>query len=233
MTNLRNLEPPIWLSEWLETANPSVDLFHQGAWVNRSAMEDELRRQGFEHRILGDWITRTQLFELAGWAQESREGALTLLWNSLAWAEGRANRNNRRRIRVVAADQERIADVLIAAARLSHIDGATAYTRLLHGIRSPEIPTVGAAVFSKYLYFCGGGRVGHQCLILDRHIADGLVEAGWEGMRRSNWSAAEYTEYLDLLESWRVTLTPEHPRLRVDLIERALAEHGADLRTPM
>lgn len=227
MTNLRNLEPPTWLGEWLDTANSSVDLFHQGVWVNRSAMEDELHRQGFEHRILGDWISRTQLFELAGWAQESREGALTLLWNSLAWTEGRANRNNRRRIRVVAADRERIADVLTAAARLAHIDGEAAYTRLLHGIRSPEIPTVGAAVFTKYLYFCGAGRAEHPCLILDRHIADGLAEAGWEGMRRNNWSAAEYTEYLELLESWRAQLAPEHPRLRTDLIERALAARGA------
>ncbi|QGU07784.1 hypothetical protein COCCU_09300 [Corynebacterium occultum] len=224
---MRNLDPPIWLVEWLTGANPSVDIFHQGVWVNREAMEEELRRNGFEHRILGDYISRTQLFELADWARESREGALTLLWNSMAWAEGRANRNNRRRIRRISDDAERIADLLSAASRLSLLDAEAAYTRLLHGARTPAIPTVGAAVFSKYLYFSGGGRPGHRNLMMDGAVAAGLVEAGWEGFRRNNWSTTEYHEYLELLDRWQQVLKPEFPRLRGDMVERALWFRGA------
>lgn len=224
---MRNMDPPIWLVEWLAGVDPSVDIFHQGVWINRAAMETELRQHGFEHRILGDYISRTQLFELAEWARESREGALTLLWNSMAWAEGRSNRNNRRRIRRVAGDRERIADLLTAAARLSQLNAEAAYNRLLHGTRAPAIPTVGAAVFSKYLYFSGGGRAGHRNLMLDRAVAAGLVEAGWEGFRGSNWSAAEYRDYLELLERWQQELQPDFPRLRGDLLERGLWFRGA------
>lgn len=226
MATTPNLTPPTWLRDWLHGASATPDIFHQGGWVHRSAMEDELRDNGFDHRLFGDWISRTQLFELAIWARDSPEGSLHLLWNTLAWAEGRANRNNRRRIRTIAEDRDRAGELLQSAAQMSTIDPESAYNRLLSGRRNPAIRTIGPAVFTKFLYFCGGGRPDHPSLILDRPVAEALREAGWDDLRTNNWSGAEYVAYLELINNWRDELQEEIPRLRADLIECALSRRG-------
>lgn len=189
-------------------------------------MEAELRDNGFDNRLFGDWISRTQLFELAHWARDSREGSLHLLFNTIAWAEGRANRNNRRRIRAIADDRDRAGELLQAAAQMSTIDPESAFNRLVRGVRTPAISSISPAVFTKFLYFCGGGNPEHPSLILDRPIAQALREAGWENLRESNWSGAEYVSYLNLMQTWRDELREESPRLRTDLVECGLGHRS-------
>ncbi|MGD7003251.1 hypothetical protein [Corynebacterium halotolerans] len=222
MANTPNLTPPPWLRDRLDGASVTPDIFHQGGWVNRRAMEDELREHEFEPRLIGDWISRAQLFEYADWARESQEGALQLLFNTMAWAEGKANRNNRRRVRAIARDRERAGELLQTAAQLSGTDAESAYNRLLTGVRTPAISTISPTVFTKFLYFCGAGRPNHPALMLDRAVAEALREAGWRDFRTQNWSGAEYVAYLNLVTRWRDELSGDFPRLRTDLVEWAL-----------
>lgn len=226
MASTPNLTPPTWLNNWLRDASTTPDIFHQGGWVNRRAMEDELSTHDFAPRMIGDWVSRNQLFEFAQWAHDSREGALELLWNTLAWAEGRPNRNNRLRVRAVAEQRERAGELLQTAAQMSTIDPESAYNRLLRGVRTPAIPRIGPAVFTKFLYFCGAGRQEHPTLILDRPIAEALREAGWTDFALGGWTGADYCDYLRLITAWRDELRTEHPRLRADLIEAALGQRG-------
>lgn len=227
VANTLNLTPPTWLRDWLEGASVTPDIFHQGGWVHRRAMEEELREHGFEPRLIGDWISRTQLFEYAHWARESPEGSLQLLFNTMAWAEGRANRNNRRRVRAIAQHRERAGELLQSAAQMSVIDPESAYNRLLNGVRNPAIPTIGPAVFTKFLYFCGAGHSDHPSLMLDRAVAESLRDAGWSDFRTQNWSGAEYTAYLNMINVWRDELRGDVPRLRADLVECALGRREA------
>ncbi|MDR7170512.1 hypothetical protein J2W56_004263 [Nocardia kruczakiae] len=102
-------------------ARVDVDTYIHGhsIAVNRAWWHTELTAHGFPDCLLGQRITRGELFGLADAAAASRDGALRLLWNAIAWGSGTKLRLCRARIQAVAADPDRAADLLRAAAGLA------------------------------------------------------------------------------------------------------------------
>ncbi|OXR39742.1 hypothetical protein B7C42_08181 [Nocardia cerradoensis] len=163
------------------------------------------------------------MFALADAAVETTDGALTLLWNTLAWGTGRGARNNRRRIAAIASDRDAYAALLLEAAQVSRSDAVAAYALLRPSPYRNAVRWLGPAFFTKFLYFAGGGRPDHPCCILDYRVAAALRAAGWSGLADSGWSAQVYGRYMRLVRSWR----DECDCTRVDLIERWLFDTGA------
>lgn len=150
-------------------------------------------------------ITRSHIFRLADAAVESETGALRLLWHSLAWGTGLRHRNNKQRIKTVLADDGG-ASVLQLAAAASRHDAAEAFTILRAGHRN-RFGWLGPNFFTKYLYFAGGGRPDHPCLIVDQFVRTTLLrETGDQRFRHiSQYSVARYTETLEQLNSYAQT----------------------------
>ncbi|WUA09459.1 hypothetical protein OG225_07165 [Nocardia sp. NBC_01377] len=167
--------------------------------------------------VLGPRISRGELFELAT-DIDGRDEVLRLLWNVLAWGTGSRARHGRNRIRAVAADPDRAADLLHAAARLSRTDPAGAYAVLRPGDRANAIGFLGPSFFTKFLYFAGGGDPDHPCHILDERVARALRDLGWVSLPPRGWSASAYQRYNDLLRSWTGSAGPA----RSDMVERWL-----------
>ncbi|WNG82393.1 hypothetical protein C6A86_001405 [Mycobacterium sp. ITM-2016-00316] len=64
-----------------------------GSPVNSDWWTVELTKHGLDDTILGDSITRGDIFNIAQPALDDPAAALTLLWNSLAWGSGDRQRN--------------------------------------------------------------------------------------------------------------------------------------------
>lgn len=147
-------------------------------------------------------ITRAHIFSLADAALESETGALRLLWHSLAWGTGRRHRNNKRRIASVLADDEG-AGVLQLAASASRHDPVEAFTILRTGRRN-RFSWLGPNFSTKYLYFAGGGRPDHPCLIVDQFVRATLYRETDDRRFRhiSQYSVNHYAETLEQLNSY-------------------------------
>lgn len=192
--------------------------------VNRPWWAQTLSEYGFEDTLVGDDISRADLFELASNAGADASAALTLLWNALAWGTGMRNRNNKRRIASMAADPVRFGDLLRDAAAISRADPTAAY-ELLYPRHRGAIRFLGPAFFTKYLYFAGGGGGDHPCMILDQFVAKALHSTcGWTSLPvNGGWLASAYGRYNELLGMW----VEQHAEIRRrDVIERWLFEEG-------
>lgn len=205
------------MTSWLREVDTHAVIDAHAIAVNPRWWNQQLTRQNFIDPLLGATLTRADLFGLADGARQSPEGALTLLWNSLAWGSGTRNRNNKRRIDAIATNREEHGQLLQDAAQLSTTDPVRAY-QLLRPRRHNTISSLGPAFFTKYLYFAGGGDPHHPCCILDNLVARSLRHAGYSDIADANWSAQTYRHYIELIERWRI----ETGAPRNDLIERWL-----------
>ncbi|KMV22110.1 hypothetical protein [Mycobacterium heckeshornense] len=193
--------------------------------VGRSWWTRTLNTYGFDDTLTGETIRRADIFRLADAALESPAGALTLLWNALAWGSGEKRRNNKARIASVAANRDRAANLLQTAAQLARTNSLAAYD-LLYPANKTAIPDLGPAFFTKYLYFAGAGAPDHPCAILDENVALALnMTCGWHSLPSKNWLASAYERYAVLLGRW----VDEHALHRRDVIERWLFETGKTL----
>ncbi|WBP93210.1 hypothetical protein O6072_18385 [Mycolicibacterium neoaurum] len=226
-TDLADIHLPTDVVAELQATDPMQWIFKHEISVNRRWWVDELTKYGLADTILGDNISRGDIFELAQSALEDPSAALTLLWNSLAWGSGDSLRNNRARIASIAADPDFAGTLLQEAAGLSRTDPRAAYD-LLRPNSKTAISDLGPAFFTKYLYFAGGGRADHRSCILDRNVAASLNRTcGWATLPiEGAWLASAYERYALLLDRWAV----EHRLPRHDVIERWLFEDGKAIK---
>lgn len=222
-TDLADIHLPAGTVAQLKEADAAQWIHGHTVAVGRQWWTAALTEQGLDDTVLGDNISRGDIFQIADPALDDPAAALTLLWNSLAWGSGDARRKNKARIASVAHDPDSAATLLQEAARLSRTDPRAAYD-LLRPNNKTAIRDLGPAFFTKYLYFAGGGSPDHPCCILDRNVAASLNRTcGWTSLPiGTGWLASAYERYALLLDRW----TDEHHIPRRDLIERWLFEDG-------
>ncbi|MHA3019659.1 8-oxoguanine DNA glycosylase OGG fold protein [Mycobacterium sp. BMJ-28] len=226
-TDLADIHLPASAVIELQATDPTRWIHGHGFPVNRQWWTVELTKHGLDDTILGDSISRSDLFNIAQPALDDPAAALTLLWNSLAWGSGDSQRNNKARIASIAADPDSAAALLQEAARLSRTDPRAAYD-LLRPKNKTAISDLGPAFFTKYLYFAGGGRGDHRSCILDRNVAASLNRTcSWATLPiEGAWLASAYERYALLLDRW----VDEHHLSRHDVVERWLFEDGKTIK---
>ena len=217
------LDVPAGLRQWLSSADSRKEIDNHLVHVAPGWWARHLAAHGFDNPVVDASLTRGQLFSMADAAVATPDGALMLLWNTLAWGEGRGARNHVRRITAIAADPDACAALLQEAAQVSRSDTVAAYTLLRPSPYRNAMRSLGPAFFTKFLYFAGGGRADHPCCILDDRVAAALRAAVWSGLARNGWRPQVYGRYLRLLSRWR----DECGCARTDLIERWLFDTGA------
>ncbi|MBF6340888.1 hypothetical protein IU450_34110 [Nocardia abscessus] len=217
------LDAPAGLKQWLSGADAQEVIFAHRIEIVPQWWAHNLAAYGFDNPVVDTSVSRGQLFAMADAAVVSGEGALALLWNSLAWGVGRRARNNRQRIASMAAGRDNHAALLVEAARASRSDPVAAYALLRPSPYRNAVRWLGPAFFTKFLYFAGGGRADHPCCIIDNRVAAALRAAGWAGLAGSGWSPDVYGRYLRLLHRWQ----NECDCTRPDLIERWLFDTGS------
>lgn len=242
-TDLAALHPSDDARRWVASADPAAEIFDHAITVDLDWWNSSLSERGLPGGpVTGlsaasgvvdsgrQVITRGHVFSLAAGAADDPDAALRLLWHALAWGSGLKYRLDHQRMDSIADDLPGTSEALAAAARLSRVSPAEAYRRLYAGDRT-LIGSLGPAFFTKYLYFAGGGKADHPCLILDSRVAASLVGQGWISLNPGGaWPASTYERYVNLLNRWRRELTDQAGHEpRADLIERWLFDsHPAD-----
>jgi hypothetical protein len=165
-------------------------------------------------------ISRGDLFTMADAALTSGEGALQLLWHTLAWGSGNYHRNDPRRISSVRADPQGVGQMLSQAAQASRRDPAEAFNVLKPNRNA--IKQLGPNFFTKYLYFAGGGEPLHRSLIVDRRVLDTLYRETQreEFLVRYNYGLGTYMQAIEILEAWACELSTRERRVAADEVER-------------
>jgi hypothetical protein len=174
-------------------------------------------------------ISRQQLFTLAGYVMEGGEAALRLLWHVLAWGTGTKPRQCRKRLASVAAAPYDVAALLQRSTEAARRDPVAGYRLLYPDSRRYAIKHLGAAFFTKYLYFAGHGQPEHRALILDDRVAEALHRlCNWTSLKTGgHWPAETYARYCKLLTRWAREETEALGRpVWPDEIERWLFDHG-------
>lgn len=216
-TDLSLLELPSAAGSWLGRTDAREVILDHRMSVNRKWWAREFADHSRPDTLLDQTISRGELFAIAEDASRSPTGALTLLWNAIAWGSGTSSRNNRTRITAVAASPTAAGELLQRAAQISRHDPQSAYELLLPA-NKPALKGLGPAFFTKYFYFAGAGAADHPCYILDERVARALYAIGWTSLPTSQWRASAYQRYCDLLQRWAAELHAP----RADLIERWL-----------
>lgn len=216
--NIPDLAPPANLRNWLAAADRTPQLLDDSVDVDSGWWCSELATHGFPNTVTADTVSRADLFELGAAAAESAEGAIALLWNSIAFCQGRRTGEGRRRITAVGADRERIGSLLQQAAKASRDDPARAFALLKPERGGTTVERLGPSGFTWFLYFAGAGNPTHPCPVLDAEVARTLRRSGWDGLHKTTWSAAEYASYSRLVDRWRRECGVE----RNDVIVRGL-----------
>jgi hypothetical protein len=175
-------------------------------------------------------IRRADLFALGSDAADSGDAALRLLWHSLAWGTGTKPKLCKKRIEAIAGAPDDTVNLLQVAGAAARRDAVDAYQRLYPHDRRYAIKYLGAAFFTKYLYFAGGGSADHPALILDDRVARALHDrCGWNSLRTGGfWPARTYGRYSRLLARWAEEESKACDRdVRPDEIELWLFKNGA------
>lgn len=169
-------------------------------------------------------LTRAEVWALADDATATEDGALRLLWSSMAWGLGRRVRLCRKRTQSIRdyADAGRL---LREAAIAARTDPVAAY-ELLHRGGAGVFPYIGPAFGTKFLYFAGGGSPEHPSFILDQRCAQALRGLRWGTLRDGGWSSSTYGEYCTLLRRWAVKLSTDEAPAAGDQVERWLFDQG-------
>jgi hypothetical protein len=84
----------------------------------------------------------------------------------------------------------------------------------------------GPAFATKYLYFCGKGRVSKNALILDRNVAEWLTRSTGLRLNPVPWSKRTYETYMSNVESWAVALDVVAEDVEVCIFRDAVAGSG-------
>lgn len=166
------------------------------------------------------YISRGDLFGMAEAALTSGEGALRLLWHTLAWGSGDYHRNDTRRISSVRADPQGVGELLCRAAQAARTDPVQAF-QVLQPNRN-VVKQLGPGFFTKYLYFAGGGKPSHRALIVDRRVLETLHrETRCEMFRmRYNYDFRTYRQAIEKLEEWAQELSSPERTVAADEVER-------------
>ena len=233
-----DLAPPAWVGSWLGRRE---DLIVRHGFTSDQLLltwwNDHLAAAGMtDHQVRlhsreggTPGLTRGDLFGMASSLDESSsdDDYLTLLWHVLAWGSGTSRRNNVKRIAAFTdptAREERVGLLRAATAAARQGDTATAYGTLIRR-GGGAIPDLGPAFFTKFLYFVGGGKPEHACLILDARVATTLHAAGWWTIPAGsyNWYTQTYVAYCSLLAEWaRAATVAAGQPIAPDEFERAL-----------
>jgi hypothetical protein len=118
---------------------------------------------------------------------------------------------------------------LIEAAALSRSDALLAYRAVCPSTHRSLVKYMGPAFATKFLYFAGGGRADHGCLILDSVVANALrSKCGWTSLStKGGWPEATYARYCSLAERWASDISGVIGRtVAPDEIEFALFRSG-------
>ena len=170
-------------------------------------------------------VSRGDVFEL-GARPSTPENAFQLLYYSLAWGLGRRARNLHKRLDGLAEDQERAAELLVAAWAAVR-DGEPAedvYGILATSKGKAQIPWFGPAFSTKFLYFAQGAGVPPRYVILDAVVASNLVDV-WPGAATGSWHPDTYDRYCCVMSRWADLATEElngERKVRADEIEYAV-----------
>ena len=226
-TPLSDIHLPERAVNEITSANLDEWITNHRVTVQRQWWASTLADAGLADTVVGEDITRGQIFRLAARSATDPDAALTLLWNSLAWGSGNSIRNNKKRIASVAENPSRSAELLMEAARLSRTSPKAAY-ELLYPRFKGAIGQLGPAFFTKYLYFAGSGEADYPCAILDENVARALHDTcGWKSLPiKGGWHPNAYERYCTRLGMW----VDKHEGItRRDMIERWLFEEGKRL----
>ncbi|WJH25432.1 hypothetical protein [Pseudarthrobacter defluvii] len=169
------------------------------------------------------FISRGHIFALAETARddESGIGAVRLFWHALAWGTGSSHRNSPRRIESVLGNDD-VRLLLRGAAGLSVTDPRGAFLLLKPGRNA--ISSLGPNFFTKFLYFAGGGALGHSCLIVDNRVLRSLHrETGrplLDPNQPTNYGPAVYEDALLVMKAWAKELSQSGRIVGADEVER-------------
>ncbi len=159
-------------------------------------------------------ISRGGLFALAEplvQGAASDEQVLDLFWSVLCWGSDHRSRNNKQRISsfVDHSDRKRhIASLRYAAALIVKGDAKESYRALVRNGAGYEIPSLGPAFFTKWLYFVGAGDVRHRGIILDDRVARALTLIDLPEVQAlrikpgETWTSNQYLGYVTLATRW-------------------------------
>ncbi|MYR08703.1 hypothetical protein GTV32_21380 [Gordonia sp. SID5947] len=209
--------PPV-LIEWLAAADRTAELLADTVTVGRAWWSAHLAERGLPEIRFGDTICRTELFGMAAAAMSTPDDAITLLWHTMAFCQGRRPGDTKRRIAAVAADRDRIGGLLHEAAQASREDPAKAFELLKPDRGGNVIERLGPTGFTWFLYFAGGGDPRHPSQVLEGKAARTVRRAGWKRFPVSTWTSDDYAQYVEVVDRWRV----ESGADRNDVIVRGL-----------
>lgn len=167
-------------------------------------------------------ISRASLFSFADSAVQDESGAsaLRLLWHTLAWGSGSNHRNSQRRISSVGALPDPGAFFLLAA-QLSRSDPKAAF--LTFQPRGNAVKYLGPNFFTKFMYFAGGGKLDHRCLIVDNRVLKTLHRVTGQALFQpgtTNYGWKTYLAALHQMELWAERLSTTSRTVAPDEVER-------------
>lgn len=149
-------------------------------------------------------------------------GAAKAYVASAVWGTGTGARSVDRRVRVLRESPHDVAERLADAVTLMLGEGPVAAYDFLHGAGN-MIKDLGPSFGTKVLYFTGYGRTSHsrKPLILDQYVAAAVNRLCGTSWPKSQWPAAQYADYLDLVHGWATEWHCEE-----DVVERVLFSVG-------
>lgn len=171
-------------------------------------------------------VTRQDVFNL-GDQSISVDHAFQLLYYSLAWGLGLRASRLHQRLDNLAAHQDRAGELLVSAWESVRAGAPVkeAYSVLTTDRGAGQIPWLGPAFSTKFLYFAQGNVAQPRHLILDKVVATNLTEDVWPAAPTKAWWPETYELYCGLLNRWAVEIS-EDPKVnrtvRADEIEFAI-----------
>ncbi|WP_327430490.1 8-oxoguanine DNA glycosylase OGG fold protein [Streptomyces sp. NBC_01236] len=177
---------------------------------------------------VGRWprVDRRTVFRIASQADTS-EGRRHLLVAALVWGTGTKAQSVNRRARIFQPSSLADIDTRLGAALdvLRERGAADAYWAFNN---DRHVPHLGAAFFTKVLYFAGhdSATVRHRPVILDSVVsrvlkATGAVDASWPG---NGWTTDQYRLYVEGVHEYA-----QARGVLPDQVEAALFDHGKQL----
>lgn len=191
------------LTDWLSAGDRAAELHSDTVAVDRQWWTDALAEHGLPDSLLGNKISRADLFALGSRATDSPDDAIALLWNVVAFCLGRRTSDGKKRIAAVSADRKYLGGLLRDAAETGREEPGAAYAMLRPDKGGNMIERLGPAGFTWFLYFAGAGEPKHPSPVLESKVARSLRRAGWRDLRESTWTAADYVAYSRVVDGWR------------------------------
>jgi hypothetical protein len=184
-------------------------------------------------RELPDTIDRTAVRAAVGRPSESGGAATAAFVVSMVWGYGTVGYGPFRVERVLRPSDAgaRLREVAAAARDETGVD---AYRLMANAAR---LPWLGPAFGTKFLYFCAEPDSPAPPLILDRLVAQWLVQNDALVLRATAWSTTTYERYLNSMYEWsdELALRPDELEERIFCAQAARTGGqwaGLDRRRP-